>query len=236
MTDRGHDGRAELPGLERRLRLAGAAILWERHWPSLWPVLGVAGLFLVLAELDLLPLLPGWTHLLVLVALAAALVWAVWGAAHDLARPEREAARRRIEQASGLPHRPLTALEDRMSASADPASARLWAAHRARMLKAVRRLRVGTPRAGFARRDPFGLRAAVLLLLLVAGLEAGDQWGTRLLRAVQPSFAATVAAAPPSLDVWLTPPDYTGLARNSCSATAPARLCRCRPAAPSSPR
>src|SRR5262249_6212029 len=33
-----------------------------------------------------------------------------------------------------------------------------------------------------------------------------------LLRAVQPSFAATVAVAPPTLDVWLTPPDYTGIA------------------------
>jgi uncharacterized protein (TIGR02302 family) len=212
MTERGRDERAELPGLERRLRLAGAAILWERHWPSLWPMLGLAGLFLVLAEFDLLPRLPGWAHLAILGVLGLGILYAGWHALRSFVRPHRETARRRIEQASGLQHRPLTALDDRMSATIDPASDALWRAHRARMLKVVRRLRVGTPRAGFARRDPYGLRAAILLLLLIAGLDAGDQWGARLLRAVKPSFAATVAAAPATLDVWLTPPAYTGLA------------------------
>jgi uncharacterized protein (TIGR02302 family) len=212
MTDETRAARPTIPGLEGRLRLARAAIFWERVWPSCWPLLALLGAFLVLAGLDVLPLLPGWAHLAVLVALAAALVWFGVAVFRGLAAPAREGARRRIEQASGVPHRPLTALEDRLAPGADSASVALWEAHRERMLRAAARLRVGMPRAGFLRRDPFGLRAALLLLLVVAALDAGDQWGPRFARAVHPSFTTASAAAPPTLDVWMTPPEYTGLA------------------------
>ena len=38
-----------------RLRLARAALMWERVSPACWPALGVLGLFLVLGLFDLLP-------------------------------------------------------------------------------------------------------------------------------------------------------------------------------------
>ena len=43
------------------------------------------------------------------------------------------AARRRIERASGLRHRPLQALGDRPSGALDAAAAALWQAHLRRM-------------------------------------------------------------------------------------------------------
>ncbi len=49
MTDR--------PGrrLTARLRLARAALLWERVWPTAWPALCVLGILAVSALFDVLP-------------------------------------------------------------------------------------------------------------------------------------------------------------------------------------
>ena len=47
MTDSGT--RALTGGLERRLRLAAAALVWERLWPALWPAVATLGVFLILA-------------------------------------------------------------------------------------------------------------------------------------------------------------------------------------------
>src|SRR5712691_2938992 len=198
-----------------RLRLARAALVWERAWPALWPALFVLGVFAVAALFDVLPLLPGEAHagVLALFALAAAgaLLWG-WRLAGLRAWPDTVAARRRIEQASGLPHRPLEALADRPSAPLDGAASVLWAAHQRRMAAAVRRLRVGWPAAGLARRDPWGLRSVLAMLLLLGAIDAGADWRDRVARAFVPGFASGPPAIAASFDLWLTPPEYTGLA------------------------
>ena len=57
----------ELDRLLRRLAgrraLARAASCFERIWPALWPPLGVAGLFVCAALLDLPRMLPPWAHI-----------------------------------------------------------------------------------------------------------------------------------------------------------------------------
>jgi uncharacterized protein (TIGR02302 family) len=205
-----------------RLLLAGAALLWERAWPALWPATGVVGVFLVLALLDLPAMLPGALHAALLAGFAVALALALVPAVHRFRLPDRDAERRRIEQASGLSHRPLAALEDRLSAPGDdPAAVLLWQAHRQRMAAQIARLRIGWPRAGLLRRDPYALRAALALLLLLSAIDAGQDWSLRLLRSLSPSLALGAAAAPASLDIWVTPPDYTGLPPQFLPATTP---------------
>src|SRR5258707_17657 len=77
--------------------------------------------------------LPGLPDIGLLAAAAVALVLAMLPVFRQVRLPDRGAGRRRIEQASGLAHRPLTALEDRMSGSGeDLASVALWQAHRDR--------------------------------------------------------------------------------------------------------
>ena len=201
--------------LDLRLRLARAALVWERVWPSAWPVLCVLGVLAVAALFDLFPGLPGAAHaaILALFALAFA-VAAAWGvrAARIGTWPDRLAARRRIEQASGLPHRPLQALTDRPSAPLDDSARLLWVAHQRRMAAAVRRLRIVWPIAGLARRDPWGLRSVLAILLLLAVIDAGADWRDRAIRALRPSFAGGASTLPASFDLWVTPPEYTGLA------------------------
>jgi len=202
-------------GFGLRLRLARAALAWERIWPAAWPGLAVVGGFAVLALFDLLPGLPGWAHATVLAlfaaALAAVILWGVWRRAGFRGWPDRLAARRRIEVASGLRHRPLQALGDRPSTSLDGAAASLWAAHQRRMAEAARRLRVGWPVAGLARHDPWGVRSVLVILLLLGVIDAGGDWRDRVARAFAPNLAGGAAAVAASFDVWVTPPDYTGL-------------------------
>jgi uncharacterized protein (TIGR02302 family) len=209
MTDRSPTDRASFA---MRLRLARAALLWERVWPPCWPMLAVIGTFLVLALFDLLPNLPGLLHTSVLLGLGAAFVISVTAIFRRLVLPDQFAARRRIELASGLQHRPLEALADRPSGPPDTQAAGLWQAHLRRMEAATRGLRIGFPRAGFAARDPWGLRALLALLLLIGAVDAGADWRDRLTRAVTPTLGKGPASIAASLDIWVTPPEYTGLA------------------------
>ena len=142
---------------------------------------------------------------------APAFLLALAAAFRGVALPDRAAARRRIERASGLPHRPLQALADRPSVPLDPQAAQLWQAHQRRMAAAARRLRIGLPVAGLAARDPWGLRAVLAMLLLLGAVDAGGDWRDRLLRAVTPSLDGGPPAVAASLDIWVTPPEYTGL-------------------------
>jgi uncharacterized protein (TIGR02302 family) len=195
----------------RLVLLARATLFWERLWPRLWPGLGVVALFVAVALADLLPLLPAWLHAAVLAVFFGALVAALrhlWPALMPVGDGE---ARHRLERDSGLEHRPLAALADRLGAGADdPVAAALWAIHRRRMAAAIRRLRLHPPAPGMPARDPLALRA-VPLLLLAAGLIAGGHDAVnRLRRAFEPGVGAP--PLPAVLDLWITPPAYTGRA------------------------
>ncbi len=195
-----------------RLRLARFALLWERVWPPCWPALAALGTFLVLGLFDVLPNLPSLLHAAILIGLGAAFAIGLAAAFGKTVIPDAFSARRRIEEASGLQHRPLQALADRPSGPLDLAAAGLWEAHRRRMEAAARRLRIGLPHAGFAARDPWGLRAVLAILLLLGAIDAGNDWKDRLVRSLRPDIAGKSGMAAASLDIWVTPPDYTGLA------------------------
>lgn len=192
---------------------ARLVILWEGVWRAAWPVLCVVGLFLALALMDVFPQLPGWLHGLALAGLAAGLLVTMWRSARLISLPDRRSAERRLETASGLSHRPLQVLSDRIASGAgDAASRELWDLHRKRMAEAAGNLRTGMPQPAVARLDRIAVRAAVVVLLVV-GVAAG--WANpreRLGRAVSPQIGFLAAAAPPSLELWITPPEYTRLA------------------------
>ena len=207
--------------LSRRLFLSRAALAWEKLWPALWPMLGVAGLFLAVALFDLPSLLPNALHVAVVAGFALVFITAAYFGLRRLAWPDAITARRRIEQNSGLPHRPLEALADRPSGPLDEAEASLWEAHRRRMTATLRRLRVGWPAAGLARRDPWGLRAVLAILLLLGFIDAGGDWRERIARAFAPGWESGPPAAQASFDIWITPPDYTGLPPQFLRADTP---------------
>ncbi|MBK8907603.1 MAG: DUF4175 family protein [Rhodospirillales bacterium] len=192
------------------LDLARVSLWIERSWRPVWPSLMVISVFAAVALLDVLPALPPWLHTTALAAFAVALVRALVQARRALRPVPLAAARYRLERDSGLRHHPLTALEDRLAAgSGDAAAEALWDRHRRSMAASVQALRAAGPRTGMAASDPRGLRYLAPLLLVIAVAGGWNEPGERLARAVQPRFAAD-AAASIEIDMWITPPAYTG--------------------------
>ena len=95
-----------------RVALSWFALAWEELWPLLWPAAGLAGLWTLLALLDVLPLLPGWVHAAILAGFAAAAAGLLWLRLRRWRLPGRQGALRRIERVNELLHRPLQGLED----------------------------------------------------------------------------------------------------------------------------
>jgi uncharacterized protein (TIGR02302 family) len=201
--------------LAGRRALARLAILFERVWPALWPPLGVAGVFVCAALLDLPRLLPSWWHAMLLALTGLLILWLLIRGLCTVGAPDDKAADRRLEVASGLTHRPLAVLTDRPArglSGPDTAAVALWQAHVARAVRSVRRLRVGLPHPGLARRDPRALRAALVLALVAAVAIAGEDAPARLTQAVEPTLPREPPAPATELQAWITPPAYTRLA------------------------
>lgn len=207
MTDR-----APLPRqLARHRLLARAAILFEVLWRSLWPPLAVVGVFLCLALLNLLPLLPGWAHLTVLAMFVLTACGLLVRRLRDVKLPDSQAGDRRLEAQSGLIHRPLAVLTDKPATGGSLGQA-LWEAHAARSIEPVRSLRAGLPRPGLAQRDPRALRYALLLSLVACLVIANTDASSRLYAAVTPSLPVSPGAPAAELQAWITPPAYTRIA------------------------
>jgi uncharacterized protein (TIGR02302 family) len=197
--------------LAERRALARLAILFERVWPALWPALGVAGLFVCVALLDLTRYLPPVWHLALLGLTATAIVVLLVRGLWPIRAPDDAAADRRLEHASGLQHRPLAVLTDR-PAQHDPMGVALWQAHLTRTIRQVRRLRVGAPHPGLPRRDRYALRAALVVALIAAFGIAGQDAPARLAAALQPTLPRLAEPPATELQAWITPPAYTHLA------------------------
>jgi uncharacterized protein (TIGR02302 family) len=211
----GSDLERLLDKLASRRALARLTILFERLWPVLWPPVGIAGVFICVALLDVPRMLPLWGHIALLAVTAVLIIATLLRGLMSVAAPDDSSADRRLERASGLLHRPLSVLTDRPARTArgiDPAALALWQAHLMRTVRQVRRLRVGMPRPGLARRDRHALRVGLAVALLATLGIAGADAPARLVQAVQPTLPRSTPPPGTQLEAWITPPAYTRLA------------------------
>lgn len=194
--------------LAQALQRAGAALLWEQAWPALALVLAVGGLFLIVSWLGLWLVVPPWARMVGLAGFAILFVVALIPALR-IRPPARDEALTRLDHASGLAHRPVTALADHLaSRPEDPVAAALWRAHLSRVSSQLGALRAGMPSPRLAARDPRAFRALVLLgVIATYFMVPGDH-----LRRIATAFdwQAAVAPKPYRIDAWVTPPAYTG--------------------------
>ena len=197
--------------LKARLR-AGRVLRLEAGWPRLLPALAALCGFAVLALLSLPQRLPIWLHIPVLLLLAAFIARAVWQATKRVGHPSGDSIDRRVEQRSGLRHRPLQMLLDQPAGGrGDPAQIAIWQAHRERTLTQLKRLRAGPPRLGFWNHAAGRYVLALLPLLLLAALFAGTALPTRLASGFLPGLFELPGPAP-QMQAWITPPDYARIA------------------------
>lgn len=186
---------------------AGLAMLAERGWPLVLPLLLVIGLFLAASWFGFFRLLHDWVR----IAAAAGFGLAALAALSPLRAfrwPTPAEIDRRIELANQLRHRPVTAQADRPAGAADDFSDALWREHQRRLAEGLGALSGDLPRPRVPERDPWALRALVPLLLVVGFAFSTSPYGGRVGDAFRPHAAA--GAVPARIDAWVTPPSYTG--------------------------
>lgn len=200
----------DLPGkLSRALRRTGMALLWERLRLGLWMPLSILLVFVATALTGFFDLLPDILHIALLAGFFVALLASLFHR-EGLARlrlPGLEERARRLEKENNLAHRPLSDWDDTPALNANNG---LWQAHRSWQIEQVDKiLRTGRPRPPLVARDAYALRIAALLLA-VAALGIAANPGERLRSAISPFTAETIS--PTRLEIWITPPSYTGRA------------------------
>ena len=92
-----------------------------------------------------------------------------------LSLPTRQEALRRLERTAGIKHRPASSYEDRLGTTPPKETAALWAAHRERLGKLIGRLKPSWPAPRTDRKDPYAIRAALLLAVVAAFLATGGK-------------------------------------------------------------
>ncbi|WP_246730201.1 TIGR02302 family protein [Nitratireductor mangrovi] len=194
-------------GIGRTRFSAGLAMVLERLWPLALPVLLAAGLFVALSWFGLFRMVPDTIRMAVAGLFAVAALAALYPL-RFFRWPARGEIDRRIELANRLDHRPVTAQSDRLAGKDDDFAGALWREHRRRLAASLGTLSGDLPHPRVPERDPWALRAAVPLLLVVAFAFSASPFGGSVGDALRPHEA--VGAAPARIDAWVTPPAYTG--------------------------
>ncbi len=212
------------PALIRRLiRMViwtRCVLFWEQIWPRLWGALIVSGVFLLVVLFDLLQMLPPFVHATVLVATGLLFLFFLYRGFQSVFWPSQRAALIRLETDNGLHHHPLLALLDQPARKKLSGQAEIiWLTHQNRMIRSVRRIRRPSPRSYLYKKDPYSLRALLILLLVLGAIEARFDWQDRFGRAFHIAQEQSVAGNW-TLDIWITPPPHTGLGSRYISLNA----------------
>jgi uncharacterized protein (TIGR02302 family) len=194
--------------LARALQRARWALFWERLWPAMATLATALGLFLAVSWLGLWLWLPPLARAIGL-AIFAALTIAAAVPFFLLRMPGAPDGLRRLDRASGLVHRPATAMADQLAVPArDPHSLALWNAHVERTRRAAASLKAGQPSPRVAWRDPYALRGLVLIACIATFFAAGGERMKRVAAAFD--WHGVMLPANFRVDAWVIPPLYTG--------------------------
>ncbi|HXE24357.1 MAG TPA: TIGR02302 family protein [Roseiarcus sp.] len=190
--------------------LARRVLMVERAWPPLVFALAVVILFLAASWAGTWQFAPRSVRIAGVILLALG-VGAALSPLLRLRRPAARDALARLDRDSAASHRPASSLADTLANDqGDPATEALWAAHRARLERAVDAIHVAPPSPRMVERDPYALRFGAALLAFAAAVVAGPEMYGRLAAAFDWRGEAAVAAAASRIDAWIDPPPYAG--------------------------
>lgn len=207
MASPDHSPKNELRKIRRCVFLT---MLFERLWPLLLPLFITLALLAILSWFGLFNYMPYWLHLTILSLLFVVALTAVFLPLR-IRIPSEQVIDQRIETINGLSHQPLTTQNDRIAVgNDDPLALALWQEHQRRMAQQLQNLQSGLPDTRIATYDPLGIRALILLLFITAFAFSYGSQGGRLADMLR--LPETKEPMTARIDIWVTPPHYTGKA------------------------
>ncbi len=205
------ENRPRIARLTFRRRLTGLALLVETASAAFWPLVSWVAAFAGLWLMEIPTVFGKAAEIITLVIFLTGSLSTLKHGLKNFRLPGRVKTDRRLESDSGLSHRPITALEDRLANPEKEQSRRLWQKNRAAALAVIGKVRLPTLRPVMGKADPVALRAAAMLLLATGLIIAGQSTPERLARGLMPFVFSGQSDDESRLTLWITPPEYTGL-------------------------
>ena len=200
-------------------------IIFSEHSLRIFALpLMVAFAFITLAWFGVFASLYPWAHLAALILFTLFFFKALGKAKHFWKAPSVSEAKRRVEEASHLKHRPLDVLEDRPALLGNDQML-LWQAHLEAAKEKTKKLYWPQWKLSFSDKDPYALRYALLIAFVIAAMSGWGVLGGRLIGAINPALGKLQILSP-TLDAWITPPEYTHLPPVMIATPAGTRLDR----------
>lgn len=178
-------------------------------WRAFWPLIALVSIFLIAALLGVFERAPKQVAAFAAIVVFAGSLIALLRGLRRFEAPARDDAIHALDAQDEL--RPLASLLDRPSRPNGDAVA-LWRAHETRLTDAARRLKVPGFKSIWRRIDPAFLRWVLPAALVTLVALNGTQTHSRLASALTPDYGSLFGAENVQVEVWITPPAYSGRA------------------------
>ena len=193
--------------LARKLAFTKTTLFLEDLWLKLWPLFIVLALFIIASLYEL------WGHLSPLAHRGALLIFALAALAalyplKSIRWPNQNAALKRLDRGNTLPHQPAQAFQDKLAPELNTNQTRtVWRAFKRNLLTKIKKLNVPKPRPKTPEKDPFALRATLVLLIGLGAFIQSGNISARLSEGFNPPSLLDIKNL--RIDAWVTPPSYT---------------------------
>lgn len=127
--------------------------------------------------------------------------------------PSEKDIDRRMENESGIAHRPLSSFKDILANPEKPSARSLWRINKNKMQTLLSGLRPAQMRPVLSEKDPYALRFGIFVFFITGLIVAGPEWNERLWHGVKPLDLSGKDSSAHDITIWITPPEYTKLAQ-----------------------
>ena len=191
----------------------------SRFWTQFWPALCVTAFYASLCFFNIPATFGRWAHLFLLAAFVLVIAALAFRGGRSFHWPTRNETERAMERAGRLPHQPLAALKDKPAGNVSKETQALWDKHVAAYKNAKEHVRLPAFESNTPARDPYGLRHAVILFLVIGFVVAADDAPYRLQAGLTPDIHLALPRTTGTLEAWIVPPAYTNTAPQFLAAT-----------------
>lgn len=138
------------------------------------------------------------------------LIWLVKDRIKDFSWPSSTIVDKRIETESGIKHRPLAAVKDKLFTEQTSHAENLWDSAQKIAQEQLDKIRFILPRPVLPYRDPYCLRFIALLIFITGTVIAGNKAPERIQSGLNPLANISFISGAPEIVINITPPEYTG--------------------------